>query len=198
MTSWRTYLYSLPSRKIEILSWCCTNLSSQPQLVFNFGISATFISKTNSWILLRQLCLLSKHSYQFLPSVQPNLEPRQIINSSSSYSTTGRSSTPAASHRHQRSPSPSPPPAGSTGLTETRPRSISIPAPGRKTNWPTGRNVCFTCRFLILSSVSQGHPLLQEFSGRLQSISFCFSSSRILLQLWSGNLRQFSLVSNHG
>ena len=35
-----------------------------------------------------------------------------------------------------------------------------------------------------LSSVFQGHSLLQEFSGRLQSISFCISSTSILLQLW--------------
>ena len=55
MTSWRTYLYSLPSHKIEISSWRCTNWSSQPQLVVDFGILATFISETNSLILLRQL-----------------------------------------------------------------------------------------------------------------------------------------------
>ena len=58
MTSWRTYLYSLPSRKIEIASWRGTNLSSQPQLVVDFGILATFISKTNSSILLKQLCAI--------------------------------------------------------------------------------------------------------------------------------------------
>ena len=48
---------SLSTRKIDIFVMRCTNLSSQPQVVLDdLGILATFISKTNSLILQRQLC----------------------------------------------------------------------------------------------------------------------------------------------
>ena len=35
--------------------------------------------------------------------------------------------------------------------TESRPRSVSNPAPGQKTNWPVGRNGFSPCQFLVLS-----------------------------------------------
>ena len=74
----------------------------------------------------------------------PPSKPRTrcYSNSSTSQSTSsGRSSTLAASHHQQRSLSPQH--AGSIELMETKPRRASNPAPGRKTNWPARRNAFF-------------------------------------------------------
>ena len=90
---------------------------------------------------------------QFLPSIQPNLDPAKtathlhpILQSLA----VPAPQLPLTAIRGLHPPSP--PPAGSTGHTETRLRSVSNPAPGHKTNRPVGRKHFSPCWFLLLSS----------------------------------------------